>query len=291
MFLGMQTLHLRVAGLIAAAFAVSLATTPIAAQSVGLLVTEAAAASSSTPTMAQAVDGDPRTAWRSGTAAPGWLELTLSHDALPSRIRLLPLPRQGDAAHVVEGITAQGTVIALARFEGTTGDSEWIELNSPGSTLIRRLRVHTTRGPAVGWREIELINGGDLRRSCSSTALPEAVAVGIEQGSVCPQGRVFVLRPLSSQPPGVQVLSCQQHGLPPGWRVEASRPAAGTPCQAFDLSLPTDARRIHLLVKTALDAPGKPAATESITLPYQPPPPNRALITWPTDLSEKGFRP
>jgi len=115
----------------------------------------ASGAATSPPT--NVTDGDIKTPWSAGGPAPQWIQLDLGEESSVSRLRLnvsqTPL---GPTTHEVYGGPTPDQLKLLGTLEGTTQDSQWIEL-SVSANNVRYLKIATVKSPSwVAWREIEV---------------------------------------------------------------------------------------------------------------------------------------
>jgi hypothetical protein len=114
-----------------------------------------------------AYDGDPSTAWNSGTWRPGWIQLDLGKAMSICKIRLLvgQVP-DGPTHHVVSAGIDPSSLSDVYTVAETTLDGHWIELcgdgNGPNADAnkmdnVRYVKVLTVESVSwVEWREIEL---------------------------------------------------------------------------------------------------------------------------------------
>lgn len=259
-----------------------------------LIPYQAHSASSSASTIKNASDQDPNTVWNSGGPAPAWIQLDLNREVVPSRVRLhAERHHSGSSSHNVIGILSNGKTVNLASYTGHTPKSLWLEINIPYSIPVRYVRITTNQSPSwVTWRDIEVIEGGDLRKNCNLETGLGIVAVGTEYQAKCPHdGRYYIFRDLSQQPYGIEIFSCQGSNLPQGWTLISTSPASQTQCSNYDASTPAANRKIYKIRNNNSNPikANKPDAYDHVTLPATPPPPNPSSYSWPSDMRESHF--
>jgi hypothetical protein len=118
-----------------------------------------ASASSSLPGArpADAVDGNPNTAWNSGGPPSAWIELDLKRTVTLSKVRLLVgQSPAGQTTHQLYFGPSPAPTALIKTLSGSTSDMQWLEADvSDQKPTGRYLRVWTTASPSwVAWREI-----------------------------------------------------------------------------------------------------------------------------------------
>lgn len=107
-----------------------------------------------------AVDGDSDTLWSAGTGPSQWIEVDLGGARTVASIRLtVSQYPAGPTDHRVLGQLANGSLVLLHEFKGTTADGDVLRF-TPGApwTNLRAVRVETRASPSwVAWREIEVL--------------------------------------------------------------------------------------------------------------------------------------
>lgn len=259
-----------------------------------LIPYRAHSASSSFTPITNVSDANPSTAWNSGGPAPAWIQLDLNRNVVPSRVRLhTEQYPPGNVTHTITGVLSNGATVNLASYAGYMSNSVWLEINIPYSIPVRYLRIATSQSSSwVAWKDIEVIEGGDLKKNCGIETGPGIVGVGTEYQSKCsPDGRYFIFRDLSQQPYGTEVFSCQGWNLPPGWTLVSTNPGSQTQCSNYDTAIPLANRKIYTIRNNNLSPikEAKPDAYDTAPIPAIPSRPNPSGFTWPTDMREFYF--
>jgi hypothetical protein len=102
-------------------------------------------------------DGDIKTPWSAAGPAPQWIQLDFGEESSVSKVRLnVSQTPPGLTTHEVYGGPTPDQLKLLGTLEGTTQDSQWIEL-SVSATNVRYLKIATVKSPSwIAWREIEV---------------------------------------------------------------------------------------------------------------------------------------
>jgi F5/8 type C domain len=106
---------------------------------------------------ADAVDGNPNTAWNSGGYAPAWIELDLKQTVTLAKVHLLVgQSPAGPTTHQLFFGPSPAPTALIATLSGSTTDMQWLDVDvSDSKPTGRYLRVATTVSPSwVAWREI-----------------------------------------------------------------------------------------------------------------------------------------
>lgn len=259
-----------------------------------LIPYRAHSASSALTPIANVSDGNPSTAWNSGGPAPAWIQLDLNRDVVPSRVRLYTEQYPpGNVSHNITGVLSNGATVNLGGYSGYMSNSVWLEINIPYSIPVRYLRITTSQSSSwVAWKDIEVVEGGDLKKNCGIETGPGIVGVGTEYQSKCtPDGRYFIFRDLSQQPYGAEVFSCQGVDIPPGWTLVSRSSASQTQCSNYDTATPLANRKIYTIRNNNLSPikAEKPDAYDTVPLPSISSRPNPSSFTWPSDMREFYF--
>jgi hypothetical protein len=109
--------------------------------------------------VANAVDGDPETAWNSGDGPRQWVRFEFDSPRQVSSIRLIVAQYPGgNTVHRIWGGLTEESVQLLHEFVGSTSDGQVLEYSwSTPAENIKVLYVVTTESTSwVAWREIEL---------------------------------------------------------------------------------------------------------------------------------------
>jgi F5/8 type C domain len=109
---------------------------------------------------AQAVDGNPNTAWNAGGGSPAWIELDLKEIVTLAKVNLLVgQSPAGPTTHQLYFGASPAPTAQIATEQIATTDGQWliVDLSATNKPLPtgRYLRVLTTASPSwVAWREI-----------------------------------------------------------------------------------------------------------------------------------------
>jgi hypothetical protein len=113
--------------------------------------------SSSDAPPAQAVDGNPNTAWNAGGGTPAWIELDLKQTVTLAKVNLLVgQSPAGPTTHQLYFGASPAPTAQIATEQIATTDGQWLIVDlSTQKPTGRYLRVLTTASPSwVAWREI-----------------------------------------------------------------------------------------------------------------------------------------
>jgi hypothetical protein len=119
-----------------------------------------ASAALSTNPPALAVDGDPESAWISGTGPPAWIELDLGPPATVFEVRLrVAQTPAGATAHRISAFVEGLGWVTLADLSGQTAENQVLTARPTAAIAnVRLVRVETTQSPSwIAWREIEVL--------------------------------------------------------------------------------------------------------------------------------------
>jgi hypothetical protein len=109
--------------------------------------------------VANAVDGDPETAWNSGDGPRQWVRFEFDSPRRVSSIRLIASQYpNGNTVHRIWGGLTEEAVQLLHEFIGSTADGQVLEYQWPAPVEnIKIFYIVTTESTSwVAWREIEL---------------------------------------------------------------------------------------------------------------------------------------
>ena len=108
---------------------------------------------------ANAVDGDPETAWNSGAAPRQWIRFEFDEPRRISSIHLVAAQDPaGETVHRIWGGLTEDSVQLLHEFIGSTSDGDVLQYEWPSPVDgVKILYVITTESPSwVAWREIRV---------------------------------------------------------------------------------------------------------------------------------------
>jgi hypothetical protein len=106
---------------------------------------------------ADAVDGNPNTAWNSGGPPWAWIELDLKRTVTLAKVHLLvEQTPEGPTTHQLYFGPSPAPTVLIATLSQSTKDMQWLDVDvSDQNPTGRYLRVLTTVSPSwVAWREI-----------------------------------------------------------------------------------------------------------------------------------------
>jgi hypothetical protein len=131
----------------------------------------------------------------------------------------------GDTVHNIYGVTEGNQYYQIGQSSKYTSDNQWLQVDNIDFPELefRYLVVQTTKSPSwVAWREFQVYNGGELRRSCYLPDQPKGawvVSSSIVNSACKTQGNMYVtFRDVSQLPTGMIVKSCGRLDSP-SWRI------------------------------------------------------------------------
>jgi hypothetical protein len=111
---------------------------------------------------ANAIDGNPATAWNAGGYATRWIELDLGRPMPVERLRLLTAQSPAGPVSFTVAVGASHSSMRTVKTSNVAGaDDVWLDVGAPwlgGDRMgnVRYVRITTTSSPSwVAWREIE----------------------------------------------------------------------------------------------------------------------------------------
>lgn len=191
-------------------------------------------ASGNVADMTKAADGNPNTIWNAGAGPTQWIDIDLGSERMFSILRMLPSQNPaGNTVHHVWGRNDAGEWFHFGEISGYTEDNKWIEYKNLKEIPVRTIILQTTASPSwVAWREFQVVDGGDLSKSCH-TNLPWGMAVYRTEAGGCPDytfNTTYYIRDTRNLPKGAEIYVCSTFNMN-GWswiNTTGSLPYAGT---------------------------------------------------------------
>lgn len=111
-----------------------------------------------TTTPDNVLDGNPDSAWNSGTHPVGWITLDLGKPCILTKVRLLPemTPKICHVIHKVKVGYESDKLKTIWTLDAECKSQEWIEMDAPSGTVARYVQIYTEESSSwLSWRLIE----------------------------------------------------------------------------------------------------------------------------------------
>ena len=118
-----------------------------------------------TTTPENVLDGNPDSAWNSGTHPVGWITLDLGNPCTLTKVRLLPemTPKICHVIHKVKVGYESDKLKTIWTLDAECKSQEWIEMDAPSGTVARYVQIYTEESSSwLSWRLIEAYGSPDL---------------------------------------------------------------------------------------------------------------------------------